>query len=342
MPTSLSDDGPSTALLSRLSGYWQRKEYHADCPFCGKPPKRGQIHFSLFCSKQKGWGYKCHVCGRGGGLLGLEDYFGLREPRDDADQATERPVTPHQTIPAQRNAPKWQIYHNDTIERLCSNLRRVERWQAYKPLSLESISRWRLGVGVLPASRCKLSRLVVPVFDNGQLVALHGRAYRDDDHDTKWLTSAGSRKDVLFNAEYLAPGKTVIICENLVDSIIAMQDRDDVVAVASGGVAWAGENLERWVTQIAASQPKHIIVWLDNDLAGQASGAVYARLMREWLAEMRQRVATGKIPKIPPRPQPTGPKIANALLQAGQRVHLYQWPASAPPKADLGWSLQAA
>jgi hypothetical protein len=48
---------------------------------------------------------------------------------------------------------------------------------AYKPLSLDSILRWKLGVGILPSSRCEKRRLILPVFDGGRLVAFHGRAY---------------------------------------------------------------------------------------------------------------------------------------------------------------------
>lgn len=314
-------------------GQWQRNEWHATCPFCGKDVKRGQTHFSCFKDDAGEWRYKCFVCQQTGSLPYLARYLGI----------ATTPTTERQQVKAMQPARKpanWLNHADFYLGRFGADLNRVPAWQAYKPLSLQSIVQWRLGVGVLPASRCTLPRLIVPVFENNTLVALHGRAYLPDDIDAKWLTSGGSRKDVLYNAEYLAPRKTVIICENLVDAIIAMQDRPDVVAVASGGVAWAGENLTRWCEQIAATQPKRVIVWLDNDLAGQASGVMYRTLLSQWRSTMQQRVNEGKIPRIPTPPEPAGPKIANQLLALRQPVTLYPWPASAPAKADLGWCLQ--
>ncbi|WP_054537092.1 toprim domain-containing protein [Herpetosiphon geysericola] len=315
-------------------GHWQRNEWHACCPFCGKDTKRGQTHFSCYNADGE-WRYKCFVCQHTGSIAHLARYLGVATgPTTERQQA--------KAMQPKHKHANWLKHADFYLGRFGADLNRVPLWQAYKPLNLRSIAQWRLGVGVLPASRCQMPRLIVPVFESGQLVALHGRAYLPEDTDAKWLTSGGSRKDVLYNAEYLAPGKTVIIGENLVDAIIAMQDRPDVVAVASGGVAWAGENLTRWCELIAASQPKRVIVWLDNDLAGQASGAMYRTLLGQWRTTMHQRVAEGKIPRIPTPPEPAGPKIANQLLALHQPVTLYQWPMSAPPKADLGWCLQGA
>lgn len=295
------------------------KRYHADCPFCGKEAKRGQKHFS-FCEE----GYFCHVCQEGGSLNKLARHLAIQPSAD------YRPVRPQrQQQPALPR--EWQHNPERYVQRFCEAPSRLHDWQSYKPLSLETIAKYRLGVGILPSSRVKQRRLIVPVYSKGQVVALHGRAYMPGDDEAKWLTAAGSRKDVLFNADALKPGTTVIICENMVDCLLA-QEAADCVAVAAGGVSWR----EEFSQIIAASRPKHVIVWLDNDLVGQANAETHRLLIAEWRREMQARVAAGKIPRIPSPPERQGPKIANSLLSLGVKASLYQWPRGSAPKADIG------
>lgn len=299
-----------TTLAQRLHADERRDgRYHADCPFCAKPQKRGQTHFSF--GEQ---GYYCWVCGAKGGLAALARHLDIR---------SDAPITSR----APKLAPEPRHWQTDArvLETYTSALDTVTRWQAYKPLSLDTIRRARLGVGVLPSSRSRHRRLILPVFDGGRLVALHGRAYLSDDTDAKWLTAGGSRKDVLYGAERLTPGADVIICENMVDSLLAMDAQPGVVAVAGGGVSWRDE----WTQQIAASRPARVLVWLDNDLVGCPNATTYATLAHQW-----QQARPGL-----PLPEPRGPRLANDLLAAGVRARVYTWPRGTPPKADLGYAL---
>lgn len=285
--------------------------YHADCPFCGKEIKKGQKHFS-FCED----GYTCWVCDAKGGLQKLAQHIG-------AGGMVERPAR----RAVQPQEPRsWQQRPDYYLSRYTGALDRVTRWQGYKPLSLDSILRWNLGVGVLPSSRCQHRRLILPVFDDGKVAAFHGRAYLADDTDAKWLTSGGSSKQVLFNGDLLRTGCTVLIVENFVDAILAMQAAPDVVAVAGGGASWQ----EVWTAQIAASQPKQVLIWLDHDLAGNGSRYHQAELLAEWKR---------RNPKAQHVPEPSGPKIANQLLEAGARASLYEWPKGSPLHADIGMAL---
>lgn len=312
-----------TTLANRLGATPRRDgRYHSDCPFCGKEEKRYQKHFSFVEA-----GYICWVCGAQGGLVALAQHLGERGPIA-APRRAERP---------QEHAPprRWQSAPDRYVQTFCEAPTRLQDWQAYKPLSIDTIARYRLGVGVLPSSRCRERRLILPVYDGGQVVALHGRAYRPGDTDAKWLTSGGSRKDALFNAGALRPGATVIVCENMVDCLLAQEAEPGVVAVAGGGVGWR----DAWTAQIAASRPRHVLVWLDNDLVGCPNPETRHTLLAQWRREMAARVAAGTIPTAPAPPEPHGPQIANALLAAGVRASVYHWPAGTPPKADLGWAL---
>jgi hypothetical protein len=263
-------------------------EYHADCPWCGKVTKPHQTHFSIFRHKDS-YACKCHVCGEGGGLKKLLRHLDIHDTPITASVRHQEPPKPK----------RWQSDPARYVQAFCEHPRRLQAWQAYKPLTIDSIARWRLGVGVLPSSRCQHRRLIVPVYETGQVIALHGRAYLPDDDDAKWLTSGGSRKNVLFNGDLLQSGRVVVICENMIDCILVMQQRSQWIAVASGGTAWRDE----FTGQIAAARPAAVLVWLDNDDAGQKSADT----------------------------------IVPALCRAGLGVTRYQWALDAPPKADVGW-----
>jgi hypothetical protein len=72
---------------------------------------------------------------------------------------------------------QWQQRPEYYLSGYTGALDRVTRWVAYKPLTLDSIMRWKLGVGMFPASRSEHRRLILPVFAEGRIVAFHGRAY---------------------------------------------------------------------------------------------------------------------------------------------------------------------
>lgn len=313
--------------------------FHADCPFCGKAPYsrtgRPAQHFS-FCDK----GYKCFVCDRGGKLVELAEHLRLnlgqstRETREHA-QDQERPRFP------------WQDDPGPLLERYCGALDRVARWQAYKPLSIDSIGQYRLGVGRLPlwSQRTgrqyfyRYRRLIAPVFDvQGHCVALHGRAYHPDDDGPKWLSASGSDKRQLFVAGRLERGCMVIIIENYVDAIFAHQINPIAAYIACGTAGWQ----RAWTERLRAVAPRHVLVWLGHDLAGNGSVYHYHELRAAWEAEIVQRRATN--PRLsalpfPQPPRPRGPQIAEQLLDAGIATDLYIWPRGTPPRADIGWWL---
>lgn len=297
-----------------------RGEVWIDCPSCGKDRK----HFSF----SEDHGGHCFACDYNGSLAAIAEL--LRIQPDERAQPARR---------AQKaQAPRdWQQRPEYYLERYGAALNRVQAWQAYKPLSLDSIARYRLGVGRLPASRCEHPRLVLPVFDvAGRCVALHGRAYLPQDTEAKWLSAGGSSKQVLFNLAAVRPGCDVAICENFVDAILVQQCYPEVVAVAGGGASWQDE----WTQQLAQYRPRAVLVLLDNDLAGWPNQITYNELLARWHEEMAGRLLAGTIPSIPTPPEPRGPKIATALLAAGlRRVRGPNWPRGTPAKWDIGSEL---
>lgn len=276
--------------LSQQRGGWpdRRGEYWALCPFHADR-ESGSFSFSER-------GYKCFACGAHGGLSRLAETLGLVEGWSAPLRLLPRPAAKTPATP--RPEPAWQ-----------KDPRVLDRFQPLGPLARqychrrglrdETIARWRLGCGVLPASRAKLPRLILPVFAAGQLVGLRGRALLPEDKEAKWLQSAGSRT-TLFGADCLASGRTVIVTEAPLSAILAMQEAPEVVA-AVAGTAGAGCWRPEWTEAIARSRPAWALVWYDCDPAGLTNGV----------------------------------KVVNALLEAGVRARLYRWPAGTPPKTDL-------
>lgn len=303
-----------------------RGEVWVDCPWCGK----GRKHFS-FSEKH---GYNCFSCGeKGKSLSAIAEQLNIRLNDD------RRPTT-NTRRPTKPQAPReWQQRPEFYLDRFCGALDRVTRWQGYKPLSLDSISRFRLGVGVLPASRCEHRRLIVPVFDaRGRCVALHGRAYLREDTEAKWLSAGGSDKRVLFLVGTLEPGCTVVVCENYADAIFAYQVEPSCCYIPLGGLGWQ----DAWTVELAASRPAQVLIWLDHDLAGNGSRYHHRELLALWRQGIEARRAADPAlaaRPFPRPPEPRGPKIANLLLAAGLKARCHEWRRSDPLKADLGWAL---
>lgn len=303
-------------LCAQLGTQPDRKgECWVDCPSCGK----GGKHFSF--NQTAG---HCFACDYSASLRQIAALLG---------STPDRPVVRSQRPQAPPRPDLWQREPTRWLDRYCAALDRIDRWTAYKPLTIDSIARHRLGVGKLPMwSEARQAwyewphrRLIVPLWGAGQIVGFYGRAFEPNDTGPKWLGASGTDKSHLFLAGPLASGCTLVIVENYVDAILARQAAPEVAYAACGGATWR----DAWTAQIAAQRPARVLVWLDNDLAGCPNPATYAALRTTWLA-----AHPGKTP-----PEPRGPKIANDLLAAGVRASVYAWPKHTPLKADIGWLL---
>lgn len=290
----------------RLNGQRSGDEYHADCPWCGKEATAGATHFSY--SERGGY---CFVCGNGGSLWKL------------AQQCEALPVA---DVKPQRAEPKrkvayWQASAVSLLASYEAHPQRVEMWQRYKPLSSKTIERMRLGVGVLPQSKCKHERLIVPVMRDGAPVWFRGREI--DCNCGKWLASGGVKLDdiPLYNIEAVGTSSIVWIVENPIDALL-LTERTKYVGVATYSVSYWRES---WANALRERQPAWIIVAYDNDIPGNGGGLNHATF-----AELWRKAHNGKLL------EPNGPKLANRLIGAGLRARLFEWPKTAPMKADIG------
>lgn len=303
------------SLAHKLHAEKRGKEWHADCPFCGKEYRRGQTHFSL--SER---GYHCFVCDASGGLQKLAAHLGADYKPVEVVRKPEppKPVT-------------WQAGAVGLVNRYASHPDNLRQWQAYKPVTGATVKRWQLGFGALPGT--SHNRLIVPIITGGEVVALRGRSI--DGREPKWLSATGSVMKI-WNLDGITPGATVWLMENYVDAALFMQNHPEWTAIAIGGARALHDDE---VTHIARQKPERVIVAYDNDLAGQATGELLARLRAEWIENFRQRNPGRALPKVP---EPRGPVVVNQLRRAGVNSLLFRWPQGTPAKADVGWALAGA
>lgn len=307
-----------------LNGHPNRRGWlNADCPFCAKEAKRGQIHFSY-----SSLGFKCWVCGAHGSIYQLAQHLRLI---DDATYtpppAVERPK------PAPQPVARWRLNPDKLLAQYRAHPQRYQRWAGYKPLTPETIQRHDFGLGALPffdeEKQCwymsKSEWLTVPLYEDSALIGLRGRNLRNN--GPKWISATGTAY-TLWNVANVRAGSVCWLVENYVDAAWIMQEYPEWSAVAIGGATtWQ----PTWAERLAARRPEVVIVALDRDLAGQATGEFRVQLEAEWIREH---------PNMNTKPPAAnGPKIANSLRQLGQEAILFKWPEFAPAKADIGWLL---
>lgn len=281
-------------------------EHHFTCPECGSEstPRHPKCSFNA-----RGW--HCFVCGAGGGLKGLAKRLGLEDNRPYT-----APVRPQEA----RRKPVLRLHDAERmIEEFHAHRASWSAWQAYKPVSRGSFERMRLGLGVLPLSRCKHERLIVPIYSGTEVRGLRGRAIACD--CGKWLAPAGTQIGLypLYNDAALGQGAVVWIVENPVDALL-LSERTPYVGVATYSVAYWQDH---WTETLRAARPELVVVAYDNDLPGCGGAERRGEMIRDWL-------------KTHPRvPDPAGPKLATRLRAAGLPAALFDW-GRAPAKADIG------
>lgn len=318
------------ALCDRLGTRLDRQgRAHAPCPFCGAP---AGYHFYVYSLRNR-QGAVCWSCGYRGSLSKLAaalDVQGAESPQETPRELPPTPIAPWAADDAlsryrQAMGQRWPAV--------------VAAWQAYKPLSEQSIKSADLGLGRLPLYdedrqrwyESKNMRLLYPLIEGGRIVGIAGRAYLPEDSGPKWLTGSTSTL-ILHGLETIEPGNTVIWVENRVDRLLVLEERPDVRCIASGGLTWRPE----WLDALAARRPRHVLVWFDNDVSGCPSAAEYIRGKAAWLARMRAQVKAGKIKQVPPFQEPRGPVIANELLKRGIKASVYRWANGTPEHQDIG------
>lgn len=275
-----------------------RGNYSVECPKCGK----GDKHFAY---SEKG--AHCFVCGYSASLWSLARDLGALEangppglPRRSRPPARAPKTSPE---PGWYGATDWERYSPKPSPAALA-------YYHSRSIDNDSIARWHLGFGYLPGipAGCAHPRYILPVFEAGRLVALKGRRLDGTECEQmghpKWLSAAGSRT-VLFNADGLREGATVVVTAAPYNAIKAMQRYPAAVAVApsQGEGTWRAD----WTERIARARPSYVVVWYDADDAGKAGAA----------------------------------KVERSLKASGLKVQVYPRPTGLPKGTDLSDDIDA-
>lgn len=339
------------ALLDRLGARLDSHgRAHTDCPRCGAPPARRSgaraYHFYLYHLSGGAFGASCWVCGgEWPGFKGLRELASLINLGGEYTPPTPRPKIDRTPPPWARTDDALEHYQKAQEARK----ERYALWNAYKPLSLATINRAMLGVGRVPlwAEPDKKHpqgywyqsqpRLLVPLVEGGRMIGIRGRALAPD---TGWITGNGT-PSILYGLEDLRSGCDLIICENMIDRLLVEQESGCCALAPTHGVAVLRRLKPEWLAAIVRARPRQVLIWLDHDLAGNGSRHHQREMVERWRAGILERRAADPeryvgVPMPANEPTPTGPLLANQLLDAGLRARLYDWPRGTPFGSDLG------
>lgn len=312
--------------------------YVGPCPMCGG---RDRFTVKLFQDGREGW--LCRHCSGEDGYSTPEHYlvtrYGVsyRQAREMIASGSPDQFTPRAAQPARepeetqpKKASWWQRDGGRFVYEFGTRPDVVTLWQAYKPLSEETIRSAWLGVGVLPASRCTHDRLIVPIFnDAGQVVCFRGRRISCDcvDHHGKlinWTASGGWRLEELplYNLRGATPGEVVWIVENQVDALM-VSELTDFRGVSTTSVSYWRD---QWTQELLSVAPSLVVVAYDNDLVGNGGAKSRDALLK------KSRDAAGENWQPPAC---YGSHLALRLQAAGVPAVLYDWKDS-PAGDDIG------
>ena len=251
------------------------------------------------------------MCGEGGSLRSLADLLNL----DSRDYQT--PV--YVTAKKEQKFYSWMASADAIVRSQEGRSDVFERWTEYKPIKRSTIVSRRLGVGVLPASRCHHERLTVPVIDGSMIVGIRGRSLGCE--CGKWLAAGGTTLDMLplYNCQALGTGQVVWIIENPIDALM-VGERTDYIGVATYSVSYWRE---AWTEALTLARPELVVIAYANDLVGNGGALNRPVFEQEWLS------------RHPRLPRSNGPRLANHLECAGLPVSLFDW-GKRPNKYDVG------
>lgn len=324
----------------------RRGEAHIRCPECLRDPNLYKPNFSF--SERGG---HCFSCGCNVSVQGLPGVFSKMDwlLSEEEAEAMDRPSVQYKA--REKREVVWHEQPEKYLERYVLHRDRVKLWQSYKPLSEQTIRRFKLGVGVMPyvldeqgnklfPGGCRHRRLIYPVGDykTKTLLGFRGRVF-ECDCKAKWVNTFGL-KPTLWGLWFVRPGSCVVGVENPVDAMLAMQHCEDdgnvFVAPTHGANSWEPE----WPAAIVEAGATSYVSAYDNDLAGSPNYQTYLRLVAEWQVRQRARLdaddrTRGK--PLPRAPMPHGWKVVETFKGLPVDAAPFSWPDWAPPKADWGW-----
>lgn len=228
-----------------------RDEILCSCPYPVHP--NGDRNPSFRLNSEKGV-YICYSCGAKGNLvklaqdiLGMDRYeavrtFDVELTPEAIDQMVKKGYEPPKPMtPLQMDVSRWMDGKNDY-------------WH-FRGFNDATIGKWQLGFDE------QSNRVVVPIYDSGELVGWSKRTVGDD--QPKWLHSEGLEKSrLLFGLDRISSDAAIVVEAPL--SVI-MLDQYGV----SNSVATFGCKMSDAQARMLRANFNTVMLWYDPDEAGQ-------------------------------------------------------------------------
>ncbi len=298
MLTLLSQDGFNFEKVSSSNG----GVYKGPCPWCG-----GDDRFTVYPDDGYGGGYICNQCSQKGDKIAyLRNYRGLSY----TEACVELNITPKMTFESSRdlinkknkihtpniiqNPPgKWTEKSTDLLFQWFKNLMspagKIQRDYLIfnKYLTIETIKKARLGYNKTGLKYSKESfgldpdpekntawiaaGIIIPYFENGNLVRLRSRQEDYNPKFGKYIMSTGSSSTYFIYPDFEPFIKPALVIESELDGWLIWQECKDLVNVVATG---SSNNYTCEKSDYSIKNCSGVYVWGDNDKAGQK--------MNEW------------------------------------------------------------
>lgn len=321
----------------------------AICPYCGKSNER-EFHCSygpIFVGGA--YGFKCFSCGTARTLARLHSDM-------TGEQLSRRSSSVLAPLPATRPVAYWRRNAEKLVRQYESHPMRFAEWRAYKNIPQSIVEKYRLGVGVLPQSRYKDVRLIVPIIENGRIVMLRGRRIGKGE-GPKWTAAGGvSPETIQLPFADRVNSDLVFIVENPVDAI-AINEYSQASAVAALSTNYW---YPHWTARLVELSPRLVVTAYDHDIAGEGldvNGMI--KVAKERITKIlasrslsgvglaitsvstsakgwRVGWACGDESGILSISAPAGVQRRNELLKAGIQVASMPWSDEESDKKDVG------
>lgn len=252
------------------------------CPFCNHKNKKLEVNLDTTQ-------YHCWVCGRGGGRI--EQVLKIYGTKDILEEWYEK--VKKQKLDGDYDIRALLNYHQDDVspvstvalppeaKRLLNSIPSLVARHALNFLNKRGVS-YDL-IRTYDIRFCESGkyqdRIVCPSYDaNGRVNFFVARAIFDVDPKKKYLNSKVDRNEIIFNELFVTWARPIILTEGMFDAL----------AVRRNALPLLGSSLSEnsmLFRKIMHFKPQ-VILFLDNDTAGQEATNKIAKLLLEWRTDV--------------------------------------------------------
>ena len=219
-------------VSSQLQGFKKKSDYlyNFRCPYCGDSQKSKSKARGFIFRKENNLIYKCHNCGKGASLGNFlkhldpkiyNDYI-FEKYRKEDKYVQQKYEQPKYFGEGAKSLKKIQKVSSLPVEHPVKQIvvdRKIPSSIHYKLYYAPKFYQWVNTIieNKFPSLEKDHPRLVIPFFENDNMFALQGRAFKDE--NPKYITIKLQDKEKIYGLDRVDWKKTVYVCEGPLDSL---------------------------------------------------------------------------------------------------------------------------